>query len=66
MRLRRARRAAAFMRSASLTVIAIGFSHNTWSPRFRAAMVTGACRWFGRAMLTPSRNSASNISSGSV
>ena len=34
MRLRRARRAAAFMRSASFTVIAIGFSHNTCSPRF--------------------------------
>ena len=66
MRLRRARRAAAFMRSASFTVIAIGFSHNTCRPRRRAAMVIGACRWFGRATLTPSRSSASNISSASV
>lgn len=54
--------AAAFMRSASATVVVMGFSHSTWQPCSNAAHACSACRAGGEAMMArsyePSRNAA--------
>src|SRR6266487_1569234 len=49
-------RHAAIMRSHSVRLIAIGFSHRTCLPASAAAVVCSACRYTGVATYTPSRS----------
>jgi hypothetical protein len=57
IKLRRACLAAASICSASFTVIAIGFSHSTCSPRLNAAMVSGAWNLFVATLTASSSTS---------